>query len=147
MIVSVFWRKMKHKMKMNFKFEIKTSNQKKQDQCKAEERRRIMSVKKYVEWIRNNHLIEIAVLAVILMSTMFSSCYIAEEINHDCSGASCPICMMIRQCEDNLRQIGGSQLAVAAIAAGICFFCQMNSSIRTDVSFETLVTRKVRLND
>ena len=92
-------------------------------------------------------LIALVVLAALLVITLFSSCYVIKEADHDCTGAACPICAMIEQCEDNLRQIGNGQITIIAVMAAICcFFCAFYLAVST-VSIETLVTGKVRLNN
>lgn len=99
------------------------------------------------ELTNKKRLIALVVLAAVLAITMFSSCYVIEEADHDCTGAACLICAMIEQCEDNLRQIGTGQITTIAVAAAICcFFSAVYPSVST-VSIETLVTRKVRLNN
>lgn len=99
------------------------------------------------ESTNKTRLIALVVLAAVLVITLFSSCYVIEEADHDCTGAACPICAMIDQCEDNLRQIGIGQITIIAVAAAICcFFSAFYPAVST-VSIETLITRKVRLNN
>ena len=99
------------------------------------------------ELTNKKRLIALVVLAAVLVITLFSSCYVIKEADHDCSGAACPICAMIEQCEDNLRQIGTGQITIIAVVAAICcFFSAFYPAVST-VSIETLVTRKVRLNN
>ena len=99
------------------------------------------------EQTNKKRLIALVVLAAVLVITLFSSCYVIKEADHDCNGAACPICAMIEQCEDNLRQIGSGQITIIAVVAAICcFFSAFYPAVST-VSIETLVTRKVRLNN
>ena len=43
---------------------------------------------------------------LILLIMLFSSIYIASEVNHECRGEDCPICVCIQQCENTLHSIG-----------------------------------------
>lgn len=99
------------------------------------------------EMANKKRLIALAVLAAVLVITLFSSCYVIKEADHDCSGAACPICAMIEQCEDNLRQIGTGQIAMIAVVAAISFFFDAICFAVPEASTETLITRKVRLNN
>ena len=99
------------------------------------------------EQTNKKRLIALVVLAAVLVITLFSSCYVIKEADHDCSGAACPICAMIEQCEDNLRQIGTGQITIIAVIAAICFFSHAICFAFSAISTETPVTRKVRLNN
>lgn len=92
-------------------------------------------------------LLVLTVLAVLLMFTLFSSCYVLEAADHDCSGASCPVCAMSENCENHLRQMGGGHLVVFVIAAVIDSIYQAAVSDHTEILPTTLITRKVRIND
>ena len=104
-------------------------------------------MKALYEMANKKRLIALVVLAAVLVITLFSSCYVIKEADHDCTGAACPVCAMIEQCENNLRQIGiGQSTVLAVVAAVFCFFSAFYLAVST-VSVETLVTRKVRLNN
>ncbi len=106
-----------------------------------------MFANKYNGNNKKNRVIALVVLASVLFVVLFSSFYIAEEADHECSGASCPVCAMIQQCADNIRQTGIGQIVTTIIAMVICFFCQTTEETGFTVLRETPVTRKVRLND
>lgn len=99
------------------------------------------------ELTNKKRLIALVVLVAVLAVALFSSCYVIREADHDCTGAACPICAMIEQCEDNLRQIGNGQITIIAVMAAICCFFSAFYPVVSTVSIETLVTRKVRLNN
>lgn len=93
---------------------------------------------------RLNSIIALAAMLVVLL---FSSCYIIKEADHDCSGSACPICAMIQQCEDTLRQIGIGTITMIAVAAVVGILFTECSFAAFETSKETLITRKVRLNN
>ena len=43
---------------------------------------------------------------VFIFATVFSVFYIANEINHDCTGHDCPICECVHQAQQTLKNIG-----------------------------------------
>ena len=104
-------------------------------------------MKALYEMTNKKRLIALVVLTAVLVITLFSSCYVIKEADHDCTGAACPICAMIEQCEDNLRQIGTGQITIISVAAAICCFLSAFYPAVSTVSIETLVTQKVRLNN
>lgn len=82
----------------------------------------------------------------IIMS-MTSLFYIQKEINHDCTGNDCPICICIHEAQQIIRNtavipssyvfnILGTMLSVCII--GICFLY---------VIFMSLVSKKVRMDN
>lgn len=96
----------------------------------------------------NNHrrLAAWILAATIILSLILSFSFEIKEANHDCQGESCPICAMIQQFEDNFRSAGpavpdtSDAIAVCSIALTLC-------TITVFVVSDTLISRKVRLND
>lgn len=88
-------------------------------------------------------IIALMMLAIALLSALF----IAVEADHDCTGEDCPICVCIEQCEQTLRQIGGGMAAgiVSVLPAAAFLFI----AVYYFIAFlsETLVSKKVRLNN
>ncbi len=84
---------------------------------------------------------------VMLVIVLFSSFYIASEANHDCRGEDCPICFCIQQCENTLRGVGSGITAQAAVIMPFLSILFAAAFIAAAASSDTLVSRKVRLND
>ena len=80
----------------------------------------------------------------IVLSSAF---FIAFETNHECTGEDCPICELIIQCVNTLHQIGEWIAPLSAAVIPIVFMLYI--AHRFDLFFlqETLISRKVRLND
>lgn len=92
-------------------------------------------------------LAAIAALAAVLIITLFSSCFIVLEADHECTGPSCEICAMLAQCGDTLRLLGSGQDAAAPAAAALCLLCLTAAACVAAPVPDTPITRKVRLND
>ncbi|MBR1913060.1 MAG: hypothetical protein IJ828_11995 [Treponema sp.] len=87
--------------------------------------------------------------AVLFMTcTLYSVLYISHESHHECSGEDCPVCLVIAISMQNMK-LSGIALVVSAILfsyafKGNCFFSSIYLSIFT---CETLISKKIRLND
>lgn len=86
-------------------------------------------------------------LFVMLLVPMFSSVYIAKEANHDCSGTNCPVCVIIHQCEDNIKRMEAVNAAIITAVIMIFFVGKLLLNTENILYCDTLITRKVRLND
>lgn len=89
----------------------------------------------------------LAVSAVFVLTTLLSFCFIVREADHDCSGASCSTCAVVQLCEENLTQIAVTVTAGVTAAVVCCYICR---EITADVFFtpaDTLIRRKVRMNN
>lgn len=84
---------------------------------------------------------------MMLFIVLFSSFYIAAEADHDCCGEDCPICACIHQCENTLRCIGDG---ISVLSSGIILFLFVLLAAAlfvTAAPSDTLISRKVRLNN
>lgn len=86
----------------------------------------------------------IAIAASILI---FSIAYIVKEADHDCSGADCPVCVCIVQCLDNLQRLGtGTEIQTETFIVEK-FFDAPTSFYVCLTAPDTLISRKVRLDN
>ena len=84
---------------------------------------------------------------IMLVMILFSGFYIAHEIDHDCSGEDCPICICITQCESLLELISCATANNIEISFNTCIIIL---SVCFPVLFfihKTLILKKVRLNN
>ena len=90
----------------------------------------------------------IMIIMVALVMTL-SAFFIAAETGHrcHCTDDDCPVCACLQQCERTLNQIstGLSVLAAAIIPASFFLFAVL--FLQALVLRETLVSRKIRIND
>ncbi len=84
---------------------------------------------------------------LMLFIMLFSAFYIVAEADHDCTGEDCPICDCIQQCENTLHQIGDGIASKAAVIIPIVFLLVSIFLFAALFPKETLVSRKVRLNN
>ena len=84
---------------------------------------------------------------MMLFTVLFSAFYISVETDHVCCGEDCPVCACIRQCDHTLRSIGDGSEASPAFAAVVILILFAAVFASTAVSYDTLVSEKVRLNN
>ncbi|MBP5305446.1 MAG: hypothetical protein J6Z02_06310 [Lachnospiraceae bacterium] len=84
---------------------------------------------------------------MMLLSVLFLASFIAFEAGHDCIGEECHVCESIKQCETVLMHIGGGKAVQTATYIPLIAVIFSASLIACSYLQETLVSRKVRLND
>ena len=83
--------------------------------------------------------------ALILLITVISVFYIAEEADHDCHGEDCPICECIHICESTLHETQGEEIFFLPCAEISVITVTDAVPFSVFVS-DTLVTDKVRMD-
>ena len=99
------------------------------------------------EILRSKRIVVGIMGIMLLVVVLFSTFYIAHEAAHECTGDDCPICVCIAQCENILRQVGGGMVSRIAIALPAIFLFPLVCLYLFFTTQETLVSRKVRLNN
>lgn len=94
-----------------------------------------------------NRILAIVVLMTTLFVLFFSTIYINTHVNHHCNDTEhCPICTMIEQCQQVVRNIGLD----FAIAATTFFFLIVTAKAVIYFNYQsvqtTLISQKVRLD-
>ena len=89
-----------------------------------------------------------AILACVLLITisLVSLFYIETEINHNCTGEDCPICVSIQQAEQIVRTIGSGALSITGLVI-ICAVYAVLLYIGVLCAVSTPVSKKVRMNN
>lgn len=85
--------------------------------------------------------------AMLLIIVLFSAFYMVAEAEHECSGEDCAICACIRHCENTLRGIGDGFAAASAVFAPAVLILIAAVFAFAAASRDTLISRKVRLNN
>lgn len=97
--------------------------------------------------VSNSKRIVAGIMGILMLVCMlFSAFYIAAEIDHDCTGDDCPICVCIQQCVKILDQVADGAVQVSVAIPVFFIFLFVLFSVRSIVQ-ETLVSKKVRLNN
>lgn len=88
----------------------------------------------------------IALIAVFFVM-LFSVLYISQHADHECTGADCPVCAVMEQCSNNIKNIGTIIVAIA-VAIFLCLFIQKSVQYVITVCPEySLISQKVRMNN
>ncbi|MCR5153299.1 MAG: hypothetical protein K6B75_00475 [Lachnospiraceae bacterium] len=100
-----------------------------------------------MEGSKANKVISVAVLFVTVLFLLFSGFYITEHADHECNHDHCPVCEMIEVCSMILK-ITGTGIVFAAVYIGLHteFFLRTVTYILC-LTEDSLIARKVRLND
>jgi len=92
-------------------------------------------------------VIAFAAMIAVLVVMLFSSVYIAEHTEHQCTGANCPICATLEQCQAQLKQLAGAVFfficMLSILVTSVCNIEEYKDNILND----SLVRKKVRIND
>ena len=85
---------------------------------------------------------------ILMAVTFLSLFYIEKELNHDCTGEDCAVCICIHQAEAVLKNIGnGVSLSIHAINIMLFTVC-LGISVCFILVFKTSIIRKrVQIND
>lgn len=96
---------------------------------------------------RKKRFLTMLLAAVLGAAVLFSVAYIAEEVNHECTGTGCAVCQQISVCESLLKAVGGA--ALAAGAAAMVFSKQHGAVLPCAecAQTNTLISLKVKLSD
>lgn len=96
---------------------------------------------------RKKRMVSFFICAVMVCTALFSILFIEKELNHDCTGADCPICTSIHQAEQTLKQIGSGIVELSGVLPVVIPFLMLISLTVFDILSESLVSQKVRLNN
>lgn len=84
---------------------------------------------------------------LLLVTVVLATFYIAEESDHHCSGDDCPICLCLHQCENIVQTLYGGDTPSPAAGAAAVFFAVLSLIFSYFAAADTLIVRKVRMNN
>ena len=98
--------------------------------------------------LKNAHRIIAGIMGMMMLVMMlFSFFYIAAESRHNCCGDDCPVCACIDHCMRTIRQVNtAAKVSVAVIIPFLLVLVSTLTAVYV-VSGETLVSRKVRMDN
>lgn len=83
----------------------------------------------------------------MLFITLFSVIYMAREAEHSCVNQDCPICQSVKQCENNLKQIGSGAIVRSIQITTIVFLGYIFISAVQPILCNSLVHQKIRFDN
>ena len=88
-------------------------------------------------------------IIMMVFVMMLSAFFIAAETGHrcHCEDDNCPVCACLQLCEKTLNQMGAGLSLLAAAVIPVSFFLFTVLFLPSLVLRETLVSRKIRIND
>ena len=92
-------------------------------------------------------IVALVVILAAVVVMLFSARFIAEHVSHHCDDeAHCPICLVLEQCQSNIKNIGAGLVVAAAVYMVVYAMketgaCASNESVQT-----SLVSQKVRID-
>jgi hypothetical protein len=95
----------------------------------------------------NNRILALVAIAATVLVMLFSTVFISEHVSHHCDDeAHCPICLVLEQCESNIKSIGAG-LIIAAVVYVIAFAMKdIAGFIQSQPVQASLVSQKVRID-
>ena len=93
------------------------------------------------------NLIVVCSIITLLLVIMLSKEYIIKKANHTCSDNSCPICMLLSECHENLNHIGKIESIVFIAISFISFCLNVSRNQNKIINKKSLITLKTRIND
>lgn len=95
----------------------------------------------------SNRILALVAITATVLVMLFSTVFISEHVSHHCDDeAHCPICLVLEQCESNIKSIGAG-LVVAAVVYVIAFAMKdIAGFIQSQPVQASLVSQKVRID-
>ena len=97
--------------------------------------------------LKKNRVIACLVSVIMLASLFLSLFYIVMEAGHECEGEECHVCECVEQCMGAVRRLCEGTPHILVFAALIFFVAVTGTLSEQHISFETLVSKKIRMND
>jgi hypothetical protein len=104
-------------------------------------------VLKMPEFHAREKLIAVFLSAFLLVTVALAVFYIAEEADHHCSGDGCPICVCLQQCETIVQTLYGGDEVSSDAGEALLFFIVPALAVPYAGTADTLIVRKVRMNN
>ena len=96
---------------------------------------------------RRNRVAAAVLAAVLVVLLALSAAAVAAEARHDCSGADCAVCALVRTAVARFALGGAAVLAAVGLVLLLrCCAALTSGTVRTSFSFSP-VNDKVRLNN
>ncbi len=97
---------------------------------------------------KNLNRVLAGIMAIMMLSAVLCSFFfLAKEVGHQCHEENCPICESIELCTGIVRRLSAGVTFAVVLAALTVFSFSVFSATEHIFCEDTLVSRKIRLND
>ena len=101
--------------------------------------------------LKSKKIVVFAITAMMLLAFLFYAFLISHEVNHHHEDErfhdDCPICKTLEQCEAIIHQLSSAlAISVTVVFASVLFVLSV-VFVSRDAVEDTLVSKKIRLND
>lgn len=97
--------------------------------------------------INTKRITAVLICAVLLFTALFSGIFIIHAANHVCSHDNCSVCSAIQQCRNTLELMGIGKIVYCVAILMQIFALAVLPRLMDSDSGDTLLARKVRLNN
>ncbi len=87
------------------------------------------------------------ICVMMLVMIILAAFFVAFETEHECTGEDCPVCDIIRLCENTLHQAADVSVPLSFAGIVIVLFLMRELSAGSDLPKVTLVSQKIRMDD
>lgn len=92
-------------------------------------------------------LMAFVLCTALILVLSFSYLYIFSNNNHQCSEHECPVCEQIQIAEHIIEQVKNAIITIAVLCMTVFFICHLLDMTYVLLVKDSLVKRKVRLNN
>ncbi len=97
--------------------------------------------------VKSKRITAMIAMAAVLFVMLFSAIYISKHADHKCEGERCPVCAVMEQCENNIKNIEAiASLVAVAFCLGLSVYKSEKYVIVTYSDY-SLISQKVRMNN
>ena len=92
-------------------------------------------------------LLTLAIALVFLCASLASIHFAAGEIDHDCSGSDCPVCMVIMTAEASMQSAADGIKPCKKALSNIEFIASKFAVSKIELEVKTSVSKKIKLSN
>lgn len=96
---------------------------------------------------KKKYVVGIVIAITVTLIMVFSTFYVAKEVNHRCSGEGCYICLEIQTFSQILKTLQGALKTGINLLLPVCFLLTILNKRNTLLGAITLISLKVKLTD
>ncbi|MBO4386393.1 MAG: hypothetical protein J5817_05175 [Treponema sp.] len=94
-----------------------------------------------------NSLLTLALAIVLLCASVTSIHFAASELDHDCTGSDCPVCMVIMNAEASMQSAAEGIKPCKKTVSSIEFTVLNFAASKIKLEVKTSVSKKIKLSN